>query len=259
MTGAEKRTAALDADRERRRRPIRHGVVAGLRLTAERRLAGCRVGEPIAGCLNVRAVGPRPPVSGYAVPPGESGTAWLRLDGRLLLLAGEGDWGARVRRLVPYASWLQGLPLLHAAAVEADGSALALIGRSEIGKSTLSRLLCRHGYRARYEDLTPCRTGGEGYVIPSSNRSAAPLGALVFVARVHRRRPATEPLSPASAVRWLARNGWGDLALADLWRAQFDFYTELAAATPAARLLMPDDRSRLQESVAAAAVLLSGL
>ena len=81
----------------------------------------CGEGEPIDGCLNVRAVGPRPPASGYAVPPGESGTAWLRLDGRLLLLAGERDWGPRVRRLVPYASWLQGLPLLHAAAVEADG------------------------------------------------------------------------------------------------------------------------------------------
>ena len=258
MTGVDEGgVASVDAGEPWEDRS-RDGVVAGLRVEAERALSCCREGEPIAGRLTVRAVGSRPPAGGFVEPPGERGTAWLRLDGRLLLLAGK-EWGPRVRRLVPYASWLQGLPLLHAAAVEAGGAAWALVGGSGAGKSTLAELLLGHGHRFLCDDLTPCRRRGDGYVVPSSSREATRLGVLVFVARERRSRPAAEALRPAAAVSRLARHGWGDLALADLWREQFGFYADLAGRVSALRLSMPDDRSRLAESAAVAAELLRKL
>ena len=99
-----------------------------------------------------------PPGDGFVGPPGERSSARLRLDGRLLLLAGEEPWAPRVRRLAPYASWLQGLPLLHAAAVERQGTALALVGPSGVGKTTLAAGLAGNGFVALHDDLTQSPT-----------------------------------------------------------------------------------------------------
>jgi hypothetical protein len=46
---------------------------------------------------------------------------------------------------------------LHAAAVERDGSAMLLCGRSGQGKSTLSSLLCDRGWRLMSDDIAPVR------------------------------------------------------------------------------------------------------
>lgn len=205
----------------------------------------------------VRRLEGEPPDDGFLAPPGERDSARLRLDGRLLLLAGEESWMARARRLVPYASWLQGLPVLHAAAVALGGAAVALIGPSGVGKSTLAERLSDLGYEALYDDLTPCRERGGRFLVPLPRRSAQPLRALAFLARRRLGRPALEPMSRAAALRWLARNGWGDLALPSLWRTQFEFHCRLAADRPAFRLLMPDDGDGLAQAAAEAATLLA--
>jgi hypothetical protein len=46
---------------------------------------------------------------------------------------------------------------LHAAAVERDGSAMLLCGRSGQGKSTLASLLCDRGWRLMSDDVAPVR------------------------------------------------------------------------------------------------------
>lgn len=233
------------------------GVVAGLQLLSERPLAGCSGGRPVAGRLSVLEAGAAEPGGGFVTAPGEAGSAWLRIDGRRLLLAGAADWGARVRRLAPYASWLQGLPLLHAAAVARRDWAVALIGASGAGKSTLAEHLCSAGHRRLADDLTPCRVRHDGVVVPRSSRSSVPLSALVFLERQPGRRPAVDSLSRAATVCHLARHGWGDLALPELWRAQFAFYVGAAGRCPAVRLGMPDDPARLPDSLAGAARLLA--
>lgn len=48
---------------------------------------------------------------------------------------------------------LRGEGVLHASAVEIDGRAVAFVGRSGMGKSTLAALICRHGGRLVTDDV----------------------------------------------------------------------------------------------------------
>ena len=71
MTGVDEGGAALaDGGEPRRGRPV-GGVVAGLRIEAERGLSSLREGEPIAGRLAVRPADSRPPDEDFVEPPGE--------------------------------------------------------------------------------------------------------------------------------------------------------------------------------------------
>ena len=45
------------------------------------------------------------------------------------------------------------------------------------------------------------------------------------------------------------RNGFGEVALARAWAAQFEAYHGLAARVPAHDLVLPDDASRLEETL----------
>lgn len=252
MRRAAGRTTAVEQPRETAR-----GVVAGMRLISGRRLRGCDDGRAVAGRLTVRRWSGELSPGDFLAPPGEAATARLRRDGRLLLLAGENRWGARTRRVAPYAAWLQGLPVLHAAAVEHGGEALALIGPSGVGKSTLAARLAGLGFAALYDDLTPLGETSARPCVGRSGQAELPLRALVFLCRRGRPQPARISLTPGAALRRLVRNGWGDLALPDLWRRQFDFHARLAARCPAFRLLLPDGRRHLARSASGAARLLA--
>ncbi len=240
------------------------GRLAGLRLVADRHLPGC--GDELAtdGRLCVRPARVKPSGNGFVEPPGERGSGWLRQDGRRLLLAGAPGWGARVRRLVPYASWLQGLPVLHAAAVARRGRVFALIGASGAGKSTLAGRLASSGCSVVADDLLPCRLrrrGGEMPVpeVPVAGGRVAPLAALIFLERHPAARPRLEMLDRGRLLRELARHGWGDLAVVGLWRQQFEFYLTAAAACRGARLLVPEGRKRLDATARAVVELLDGV
>jgi hypothetical protein len=59
---------------------------------------------------------------------------------------------------------LAGHPVLHGSAVEVDGRALALVGASGMGKSTLSTLLVQDGAALITDDVLRLDPDGDGYV-----------------------------------------------------------------------------------------------
>ncbi|MGA3218404.1 MAG: hypothetical protein ABSE77_04880 [Acidimicrobiales bacterium] len=64
--------------------------------------------------------------------------------------------------LVAYLLSSAGRLVLHASAVEVDGAALAFVGFSGQGKTTVATLLCAEGYPLVTDDLLPVDTGPEG-------------------------------------------------------------------------------------------------
>jgi hypothetical protein len=82
--------------------------------------------------------------------PGRAGrAAWLRL---------------LVAQVLPFAALLQGLEVLHAAAVTHQGGAVALVGRSGAGKSTLAAALRRRGDGFLADDVLALELRGGGVV-----------------------------------------------------------------------------------------------
>ncbi|WP_324649614.1 hypothetical protein [Georgenia sp. H159] len=57
--------------------------------------------------------------------------------------------------------YLRGSAVLHASAVERDGTAVAFLGHSGMGKSTLAALMCASGARVVSDDVVPVATGEE--------------------------------------------------------------------------------------------------
>ncbi|MGO9660512.1 MAG: hypothetical protein ACLP7F_19440 [Acidimicrobiales bacterium] len=64
--------------------------------------------------------------------------------------------------LVAYLLSSSGRLVLHASAVEVDGSALAFVGPSGQGKTTVATLLCAEGYPLVSDDLLPVDPGPQG-------------------------------------------------------------------------------------------------
>jgi hypothetical protein len=64
--------------------------------------------------------------------------------------------------LVAYLLSSAGRLVLHASAVEVDGSAVAFVGFSGQGKTTVATLLCAEGYPLVTDDLLPVDPGPEG-------------------------------------------------------------------------------------------------
>lgn len=60
--------------------------------------------------------------------------------------------------------YLRGHAVLHASAVERDGTAVAFLGHSGMGKSTLAALLCAQGARVVSDDVVPVTTGEDPLV-----------------------------------------------------------------------------------------------
>lgn len=58
---------------------------------------------------------------------------------------------------------LSGEAVLHASAVEVNGSALAFLGNSGMGKSSLAALFCTHGARFITDDLLRLQSDGSGW------------------------------------------------------------------------------------------------
>jgi hypothetical protein len=82
-------------------------------------------------------------VGGYRFYVRDVGVFELSLDGSRAVAGPAPDSGWHWRRyligqVLPFAALLQGLEVFHASAVEVDGAAIALIGASGIGKSTLA-------------------------------------------------------------------------------------------------------------------------
>lgn len=178
-------------------------------------------------------------------------------------------------------SWwlnLRGEPVLHASAVAIGGEAIAFLGASGMGKSTLATLLCSAGARLVTDDVLRLRRLPDGFAChPGTGElrlrpNAAPLSALfpadqanrstdgrttvrfasapaglprlraIFLPRPNRelRELRVEPLSPVQASFHL--NGYPRVLgwrVDEPRRRQFELFAALAQAVPVCQLHVP--------------------
>jgi hypothetical protein len=106
------------------------------------------------------------PQAGYLISGPEYGTHLLSRDGGQLQCDPEGlpevSWQRLlVAQVLPFAALLQGLEVFHASAVVRDGQAVAFLGRSRAGKTSLALELCRRGASFLADDVLAleCRDG----------------------------------------------------------------------------------------------------
>jgi hypothetical protein len=103
------------------------------------------------------------PDYGYLISGPEYGAHLLSADGRRLRCFPEGrpDGGWQrmlVAQVLPFAALLHGLEVFHASAVVRDGEALALLGPSRSGKTSLALELCARGACFMADDVLALET-----------------------------------------------------------------------------------------------------
>ena len=107
------------------------------------------------------------PEAGYLISGPEYGAHLLSADGRRLRCAPggrrEGAWQRLlIAQALPFAALLQGLEVFHASAIVHRGEAVAFLGPSRAGKTSLALELCRRGAGFLADDvlaLEPCTEG----------------------------------------------------------------------------------------------------
>lgn len=98
------------------------------------------------------------PRAGYLIWGERRGTFLLSRDGQSLLCVphtrGAQQWERfLVGQVLPFAALVAGLEIFHASAVVLDGRALAFVGPSGAGKTSLALELCRRGARFLADDV----------------------------------------------------------------------------------------------------------
>jgi hypothetical protein len=159
-------------------------------------------------------------------------------------------YAAELRRVVPFASALQGKVVLHGSAVRWAESVIAFLGGSGVGKSTLADALCDKGLSRVSDDLIPVRVRDKGVVVPWKGAAGEvidlPLGAIYFLGRsTSEKRPVTTELQKQETLARLCRNSFGELRSATSWRTQFQTLAEVADCAAAASLVLPDQMKGL--------------
>lgn len=114
------------------------------------------------------------PDAGYLIAGPEYGAHLLSSDGRRLRCFPEGRADGAWQRLLvaqvlPFAALLHGLEVFHASGVVRDGEALAFLGPSRSGKTSLAQALCSRGASFLADDVLALEIrGGELLANPGS-------------------------------------------------------------------------------------------
>jgi hypothetical protein len=191
----------------------------------------------------------------------------------------DAEW--RLRQALPHLLMLRGQPVLHAAAVQRGRGALAISGATGAGKSTLAGLLS--GGSPLCEDLTLIRVepvggrvlpGGEAegrrwssaragelrdtgrtllsdaHVETMARGPSLALEEIWFLDAAHRGGESIDPekLAEEETLVALLRNGFGELAVREVWRLLFETSRALAAQVGGARVRVPATRPELAEA-----------
>lgn len=236
---------------------VHHAVLAGVRVRSNlpltRMPAAGRSDQALDVVFERRLRGAAPGGAWALDAAGCRG--WLAADGRAAAIELDVDASAvaaaLVRRVLPFASTLQGGTVLHGAALLLPDGVHVFVGESGAGKSTLAAALAALRIPLVADDLTPCRADGDDVevALPASapaGAARAPLAGVHFLARSRAcARASFSALSRAQCVAQLLRNGFSELAAPAIWARQFAAYTRIAQRVPAFALTVPDDRTRL--------------
>ncbi len=106
------------------------------------------------------------PEAGYLISGPEYGAHLLSTNGQRLQCAPEGlpDEGWQrllIAQVLPFAALLQGFEIIHASAVVTDRGAVAFIGPSRAGKTSLALELCRRGACFLADDVLALECAGD--------------------------------------------------------------------------------------------------
>ena len=159
------------------------------------------------------------------------------------------DIAAQIRRVVPFASALQGKTILHASAVVAGLSVFAFVGPSGAGKSTLASQLKTLGYFHLADDLLPCRSSASSVFVPlqSPRRGDTLTVRAIFFLRREAGLSSVNlaPLSGSTFLQRLIVNGFGELGVPRMWNSQFMIYTNIVQNVRGFELIIPDNLKKL--------------
>ena len=192
----------------------------------------------------------------YCLPNEGVTPAYIRSDGKVVLVSecesSSLDCAVQVRRVVPFASTLQGKVILHASAIQYREAVFAFIGASGAGKSTLAKQLNNLGFFILSDDLLPCRMRDGRVLVPlvkkGVGQSDSPLAAIYFLSRDKQlSRLRCNPMTQKMCLQQLVSNGFGELPVAAAWKPQFSLYHRLAQQALAFHLQIPDNISKLLE------------
>jgi hypothetical protein len=109
------------------------------------------------------------PQAGYRIRGPQYGTHLLSADGRRVRCLTESlpdqAWQRLlIAQVLPFAALLHGLEVFHASAVVWRGKAIAVLGRSRAGKTTLALELCRRGASFLADDVLALERGSDGLI-----------------------------------------------------------------------------------------------
>lgn len=157
-----------------------------------------------------------------------------------------------IRRLVPFASALQGEVMLHASAVTINNQAVCFIAESGSGKSTLAGALRDIGYSFICDDLLPCRSRDGIFMVPNAYKNSVAMLKISMICFLSRDTILTSPelktISMKECLKLLLLNGFGEMKDKAIWKRQFETYGSLATMVKAYRLTIPDDLSLLEKT-----------
>lgn len=246
--------------------------VAGLRLLTNRRIpelneSGYTDGtvsvffndnERAMTCASEVLTDPKCPGQWHRLPDEMGPPACVRDDGKVALVSesdsSSQDYAVMLRRVVPFASVLQGKIILHASAIRSGETVLAFIGASGAGKSTLINQLNALGFPVISDDLLPCRTWDGKIMAPFTQKESVKLGRfpLTRIYFLYRKRGLDQPrciqITKKQCVQELISNGFGELPVEKAWAVQFFLYHQIAEQALAFRLCLPDDFTKVHES-----------
>jgi hypothetical protein len=239
--------------------------IAGLAVRTNREVAALAETGYTDGAVEIlfqtieEGAGDPPAIEGgwVTLPPEGGPQAYLHSDGkeaRVVETAGI-DRAQQLRRVVPFASALQGRIVLHGSGARFDDRAVVFVGRSGVGKSRLAAALGDLGFQKLSDDLLPCRVWDEEVVVPLDPQAEGPasllLAGVFFLKRVKGiASPRAIELGKKDAVARLCRHGFGEVGKAPAWASQFPVYARLADQARTAILSLPDDLPRLPTAAA---------
>ncbi len=154
---------------------------------------------------------------------------------------------------MPYASYLQGKAVLHASAIIWKDGVIGFVGESGVGKSTIAKELSLQEFSHVSDDLLPCRILDDQVVVPYleyHKSKMLPLKGIYFLGRKNELSSIfINEISKSEYLKLLLLNGFGDLAHDVLWEYQFKFFLKIVENTSSFLLDLPDDITKLKQSV----------